>query len=87
MVAANWAQIRVGAGIAYLLKDSLDGVVEEVTPVLDLAPDLRVSTVTGYMDNLDTRLRHPRLRNNRTASELRERIGVFNQQALPAEAM
>jgi len=47
MVAANWAQIRVGAGIAYLLKDSLDGVVEEVTPVLDLAPDLRVSTVTG----------------------------------------
>lgn len=37
-VAANWAQIRVGAALAHLSKRSLDAAIDEVTPVLTLAP-------------------------------------------------
>jgi hypothetical protein len=74
------------AGIAHLLKGPLDGAIEEVKPVLDLAPELRVSTVTGYMDSLDARLRQSRLHGNRAARELRQRIRSFSLSALPAEA-
>ena len=35
-VSANWAQIRISAGIAHLLNGSLDGAVTEVEPVLAL---------------------------------------------------
>ncbi len=37
-VSANWAQIRAGAGMAHLLKGSLDGAITEVEPVLALPP-------------------------------------------------
>jgi len=83
MVTANWAQIRVGSGIAHILNGSLDGAVAEVTPVLTLPADRRVSTVTGYMDNLARRLRHPTLNGNKNAAELRRGIIEFNEQALP----
>jgi uncharacterized membrane protein len=82
MVTANWAQIRVGSGIAHILNGSLDGAVAEVTPVLALPPDRRVSTVTGYMDNLLRRLEHSTLKGNKGAAELYHGIIEFNTQAL-----
>lgn len=85
MAPANWAQIRVGAGIARLLKGSLDGAVAEVAPVLTLPPERRVSTVTAYMSNLDRRLRKSQLRENRAAVELRRDIREFNMAALPGD--
>ena len=82
LVAATWAQIRVGAGIAHLIKGSLDGAVEQVTPVLSLPSELRVSTVTAYMDDLDLRLRDPRLHRTKAALDLREAVREFNDTAL-----
>ena len=50
------AQIRIGAAIAYLQQDSLGGAGEQVSPMLTLAPEFRISTVTGYLDVLDEHL-------------------------------
>lgn len=85
MALANWAQIRVGAGIAHLLKGSLDGAVAEVAPVLTLPPERRVSTVTAYMTHLDRRLRKGQLGESKAAVELRRSIREFNMAALPGD--
>src|SRR5215813_5656062 len=42
-VPAAWAQIRIGAGIARMLKDEPDGAAENVRPVFDLPPGLRIA--------------------------------------------
>lgn len=78
---ANWAQVRVGAAMAYLMKDSLDGAAEEVIPVLDLHPNLRIDTVTGYLRDLDRLLDQPRFSGSKAAAELREQIRGFNSTA------
>lgn len=75
---ANWAQVRIGAGMAYLLKDALDGVVEQVIPVLDLHPNLRIDTVTGYLRELDRRLDRPRFARSKIAIKLRQNVQEFN---------
>ena len=82
-VPATWAQIRAGAGIAHLMKGSLDGAIEEVTPMLTLAPELRVSTVTAYLENLERRLGAPRFEGSKDAMTLRQQIREFNSAALP----
>jgi tetratricopeptide (TPR) repeat protein len=81
-VPANWAQIRVGAGIAHLMQGDLDGAIEEVTPMLTLAPERRVATVTSYVDNLDHRLGQSQYRGNKSALELRQQLREFNSAAL-----
>jgi tetratricopeptide (TPR) repeat protein len=84
-VVANWAQIRVGAGLAHLDLGDLDAAVDEATPVLSLPPELRVATVTGYTGNLDRRLAHSRFRSSRLASDFRRKIREFNATALLTE--
>jgi len=86
MVLANWAQIRVGAGIAHLTKDSLDGTGKEIQPVLTLPPELRVSTVTAYMEKLDRHLCATRWRHQPMARSLRRDIRDFIATALPMPA-
>ena len=78
---ANWAQVRVGAAMAHLMKNSLDGAAEEVIPVLDLHPNLRIETVTGYLRDLDQLLDQPRFSGSKAAAELREQIREFNSTA------
>jgi tetratricopeptide (TPR) repeat protein len=82
-ISANWAQIRVGAGIAHLLAGSLDGAVAEVEPVLALPPSMRVATVTAYTERLRRRLEHPRYNGATGARELGERLAQFKADALP----
>lgn len=77
-VPATWAQIRAGSGIAYLMKDALDGAIEEIRPVLDLPPELRIDTVTGYLRKLDRLLDQSRFASNKDVVELRQRIREFN---------
>jgi len=84
-VMANWAQIRVGAGIAHLLLGSLEGAEEEVTPVFSLSPELRVATVTAYTTDLGRRLRSPSYRGDKTAIALCDAIRDFNREALVDE--
>jgi transcriptional regulator with XRE-family HTH domain len=78
---ATWAQVRAGSAIAYLMKDSLDGAVQQVAPVLDLPAGLRITTVTGYLTTLQRMLAHYRFAKNAGSIQLRERIRVFNSAA------
>jgi hypothetical protein len=81
-VSANWAQIRVGAGIAHLLNGCLDGAVAEVEPVLALPSGMRVATVTAYTERLRRRLEHPRYNRAAGVRELSERLVQFSADAL-----
>jgi DNA-binding transcriptional regulator YiaG len=81
-VSANWAQIRVSAGIARLLNGHLDGAAAEVEPVLALPSGMRVATVTAYTERLRRRLEHPRYNGAAGVRELGERLVQFNADAL-----
>jgi tetratricopeptide (TPR) repeat protein len=76
-VSATWAQIQAGAGIAHLMKGSLDQAVREVNQVLTLLPEFRVATVTAYLKDLDRRLDDPRFGCSKAALTLRRDIRDF----------
>lgn len=82
-IPGTWAQVRIGAAIAWLAKDSLDGAAEEVLPVLSLDPELRISTVTGWLLDLDRALRGARFAQSPMGEELRGKIREFRAAALP----
>jgi tetratricopeptide (TPR) repeat protein len=82
-IPGTWAQVRIGAAIAHLLNDSLDGAVEQVTPVLTMPPEFRIATVTGWLADLDDRLASDRYAHSRAASGLRQQIREFTANALP----
>ena len=85
-IPSTWAQIRIGAAIAHLLQDSLDGAIEQVTPMLAMPPEFRIATVTGFLAYLDHRLASRRYANSQTASSLRQQIRDFTVNALPRHA-
>jgi DNA-binding transcriptional regulator YiaG/tetratricopeptide (TPR) repeat protein len=80
----TWAQIQAGAAVAHLLQDSLDGAVEQVAPVLALAPQFRIATVTGWLHDLDVQLAQPRFASSPKAVSLRQQIRDFSAGALPS---
>jgi hypothetical protein len=77
-VSATWAQVRAGAAMAHLMLDSLDGAADQIAPVLELAPDMRIGTVTGYLKSLDHMLSQPRFADSGAAAALRQQIAEFN---------
>ncbi|MEO3829917.1 helix-turn-helix transcriptional regulator [Actinomadura sp. B10D3] len=79
---AIWAQIRVGTGVAHLLKGDLEGTAEQLAELLTLDPGMRLTTVTRYLADLDRRLSHPRYRDIPLAVQLRQQIRDFNAAAL-----
>jgi hypothetical protein len=79
---STWAQIRAGAAIARLMQGSLDGAAGEVTPVLALPPEFRITTVTGWLADLDQRLAQPRYANSPLTVDLRQQIREFHS-AIP----
>ncbi|TDC80380.1 hypothetical protein [Actinomadura sp. 7K507] len=83
---ANWAQIRVGTGVAHLLKGNLEGTAEELTKLLTLDPGMRLTTVTRYLADLDRRLNGPRMQGSPLAVQLRQQIRDFNAAALTDDA-
>jgi transcriptional regulator with XRE-family HTH domain len=76
-VAANWAQIRAGSSIAYLMKGSLNEAAYHVAPVLSLPPELRISTVTGYLRKLEALLSESSFAKSATAARLTVQIKDF----------
>lgn len=82
-IPGTWAQVRIGAAIAHLLKDSLDGAVEQVTPMLTMPPEFRIATVTGWLADLDRRLSSRRYASDQAANCLRQQIRDFTANALP----
>jgi hypothetical protein len=78
----TWAQVRTGAAIACLCQGSLDGAAEQVAPVLELAPDMRITTVTGWLADFDQELARPRIAASPIAVSLRQQIREFTAGAL-----
>ena len=76
-VTATWAQVRAGAALAHLLKDSVDGAAGQIRPVLELPPDQRIRTVTGYLDDVSAMLRARRFSGSTLAAQLDEEIRDF----------
>jgi hypothetical protein len=76
-VRAAWAQIRVGAAIARLSMGAPDGAAQEIAPVLDLPPQFRIATVTGWFADLERRISARRYDDSRIAASLREHIRDF----------
>lgn len=81
-VTATWAQVRAGSALAYLLKDSLDGAASQLAPVLELAPELRIETVTGWMDEISAMLADPRFSGSSLGGELRQQVREFCSSAV-----
>jgi hypothetical protein len=75
---ATWAQVKVGAAMAYLMLGSLDGAAAQVAPVLELPPEMRIGTVTGYLESLDRMLSQPCFDGSALAAGLRQQISDFN---------
>jgi DNA-binding transcriptional regulator YiaG len=80
-VPAAWAQIRIGAGIACVLRDEPDGAAEQVCPVFDLPSGLRIATVTGWLADLDRRLAGDRYACVPLVTSLRQQISDFTMTA------
>ncbi|HEY6311413.1 MAG TPA: hypothetical protein VIY52_11500 [Streptosporangiaceae bacterium] len=74
---ATWAQVRAGAAMAHLMLDSLDGAAAQIAPVLELSPEMRIDTVTGYLRTLDQMLSQPRFTGSGQADALRQQITDF----------
>ena len=64
--------------MAYLMMDSLDGAAAQIAPMLELPPELRINTVTGYLANLERMLSHARFADSHLAAELRQQIREFS---------
>ena len=82
-IPGTWAQVRIGAAIAHIQRGSLDEAAGEVSPVLTLAPEFRIATVTGWLADLDRQLARPRFAGSHLAAGLREQIRYFQLGALP----
>lgn len=76
-VTATWAQVKAGSALAHLRKASPDGAASQLRPVLELPPEQRIRTVTGYLDEADRMLRDRRFAGSRICAELREQILEF----------
>lgn len=79
-VTATWAQVRAGAAMAYLMKNSLDGAAQQLAPVLELPVEQRIATVTGYLDGINAMLAARKFAGP-AAAELGEQIRVFTASA------
>jgi hypothetical protein len=81
-----WALIRIGAGIAYVMKGDLDAAGGQLEAVLTLAPAFRIATITSYLADMDSLLRQRRFAGAEKARELRQQIAAFTTAASPATA-
>jgi hypothetical protein len=83
-IRGTWAQVRIGAAIVHLLRGQLDGTAEELAPVLEMPPEFRISTVTGWLADLDTQLAKGQHSRSPEADALRRQIREFTAAALPS---
>ena len=84
-VTATWAQVRAGAAMAHLLKGSLDGAAAQLAAVLELPPDQRIRTVTGYLDEIGGMLGARRFVGSPVAAALAEQIREFSMAGAAGE--
>jgi hypothetical protein len=83
-IRGTWAQVRIGAAIAHLLRGQLDGTADELASVLDMPPEFRIATVTGLLADLDARLAHGLHADSAVTASIRRQIRDFTAGALPS---
>lgn len=71
------ALARLQLALARLMSGELDGAIEALQPVLTLAPDQRINSLTGYLDTGRKLLRGARFQGSPTAMELEKRLALF----------
>lgn len=72
-----WSLIHAGAGIAHVMKGDLAAADERLELVTSLPPDLRISTITGYLEDMDALLQGHRFAGIQQAAGMREQIAAF----------
>jgi hypothetical protein len=82
-----WSLVRIGSGTAYVIKGDLDAAAGQLSAVVTLEPPFRISTITGYLADMDSLLRQRRFTASAQAREMREQIRVFAAAAYPAAAL
>lgn len=78
-----WSLIHAGAGIAHLMKGDLAAADERLELVTRLPPDLRISTITGYLEEMDALLRDHRFAGIQQAASMHEQIAAFTTPVTP----
>jgi len=78
-----WSLVRAGAAIAYVMKGDIEAAAWQLGEVLTLAPAFRITTVTGYLADMNRRLAQRRFAAVGSAMELREQIAAFTAAAAP----
>ena len=79
-----WSLVRIGAAIAWVMKGDVTAAASQLDGVLALAPAFRISTMTGYLADLDSRLTQRRFATVAAARDLLEQIAAFTAAAHPA---
>jgi hypothetical protein len=76
-----WSLVQAGTGIAHLMNGDLTAAASQLGLVTQLPADLRISTITGYLDDMDTQLRDRRFAAAPQAASMREQIAAFRAPA------
>jgi hypothetical protein len=79
-----WSLVRAGAAIAHVMQGDIDDAAGHLGGVFALAPAFRITTISGYLTDLDSRLAQRRFRVVPAARDLRDQIASFTAAANPA---
>jgi hypothetical protein len=79
-----WSLVRAGAAIAHVMQGDIDAAASQLGRVFALAPPFRITTISGYLADLDSRLAQRRFRAIPAATELHGQIAAFTAAAEPA---
>ncbi len=73
----TWAQIRLGAALAFIMRNDLDAARENLEPVLAMPPDKRLDTLARRANEVVRQLTVPKLKGSSEARELVGRIDDY----------
>jgi len=73
----TWAHFRIAVASAHILIGSVEGAIEQVSPVLGLPQEYHISTLTGHLSALDTLLADQRFDKSHEVASLRELLRGF----------
>jgi len=73
----TWAHFRIAVASAHILVGSVEAAIEQVSPVLDLPQEYRISTLTGHFSTLNALLEDRRFNKSQEVASLREMLSGF----------
>ena len=76
-----WSLVQAGAAIAHVMNGDLTAAASQLGLVTQLPADLRISTITGYLDDMDTQLKDHRFTAAPQAASMRAQIAAFSTPA------